>query len=451
MRFSDLTGRSVAVWGFGREGQAVVRECRALGLQPVVAEPDLEAPHDREAPPGAPADPALRYGAEARAALLGADVVVKSPGVPATSPLYRELLAAGVRLTSLTDLWLSEHHARTVAVTGTKGKSTTAALLDHLLRGLGVRSALLGNIGTPVLDEPAPAAEVAVLEVSSYQAQSVTVSPRAVVVTSLFPEHLTWHGSAEQYMTDKLHLLDFAPELVVCPGDDDALVARVRTHLGPDTALVLTDATTVHRTADGDVAWPDGYVVPREELPLLGLHNAGNVALALRTLEALGRLPADARDAARAALATFAPLPHRMERVPSDDGRTWIDDSLATAPEATVATLRALPDEQVVAIVGGADRGLDYAPLLDQALGADRLLLVLIGPTGRRLAAEIAERGLDVAHRAFDSFAEAARWAHDEGPAASLVLLSPAAASYDEFSDYRARAAAFREAALGRL
>ncbi|GAC1385636.1 MAG: UDP-N-acetylmuramoyl-L-alanine--D-glutamate ligase [Marmoricola sp.] len=439
MRFSDLTGHHVAIWGFGREGQAAFRRCRELGVTPVVAEPDLSAAPDYEA----------LIGDEAVHALLEAEIVIKSPGVPVTSPLYRQVQDQGTTVTSLTDLWLNDNAMRTIAVTGSKGKSTTSALIDHVLRGFGASSALLGNIGHQVLDEPEPPADIVVLEVSSYQAQSLTTSPRWAVVTSLFPEHLSWHGSEEAYYNDKLHLVDGGPEWVLS-APDAPLVARLEQRLRATTELVIPGDHTIH-VEDGDVVWPGGFRIPAADLPLVGHHNAGNIALALQAaVRLLGLDPNRAAPALATALRSFQPLAHRLETVPSDDGRRWIDDGLATAPAAVVGSLEALGADGIAVIVGGADRGLDFAPLVDfLAEHGEGIEVVLTGPAGHRIAEQLSTQTIAARWRVENSFAAAARWARSAANPASIVLLSPGAPSHDEYRDYVERSDAFRRIALG--
>jgi UDP-N-acetylmuramoyl-L-alanine---L-glutamate ligase len=432
--FSDLAGHRVVIWGYGREGRAVAAHLRELGIAFRVAEPDLPAPSS--APSDGKAE--VLYAAAGRDAVLGADVVIKSPGIPVTSDLYREAAAsAGLRITSLTDLWMQENAARTIAVTGTKGKSTTAALIVHVLAEAGRSVSLRGNIGTPVLDEPTPPSETVVMELSSYQAQSLTVSPRILAVTVLFPEHLTWHGSEEAYYADKLNAAAHGPEVVVLTGGDEELRARVATRAG-GVPLLATGPETVTVDEDGGLVWADGTRIAATDLPLLGRHQARNAALAALVCAQVGLTPA----AIAAAITTFAPLEHRMQPIDSTDGRTWIDDSLATAPEAVIATLEALPGRSVAAIIGGADRGLDFTRLTDYLAANPRVVPLLIGPVGRRIAASVGAQ-------AFEGFADAVRWAHSVANPAEVVLLSPGAPSFDEFADYEARSAAFKAAALG--
>lgn len=344
MEFSDLVGNRVAVWGYGREGQALVARLIELGIPHKICLPDETCGNQLGA----------FYGSAGQEALLKADVVIKSPGVPITSSLYVALTKQGVCLTSLSDLWLSSNYNRTVGVTGSKGKSTTAALIAHVLHSSGRNVSLRGNIGTSVLDEPSPPSELVVMEVSSYQAQSLTKSPRVVVVTSLFPEHQSWHGSLEGYYRDKLNILRHEPEVAIIPASHEDLLRRVR-EVAPDVRLITPSEDTVHVNSRGDIIWRDGARLPAECIPLIGRHQTANVALAALTCDQLG-VPSEL---AADAIQRFTPLPHRLERVASTDGRTWIDDSLATAPEAVVATLDALPESQGIAVlIGGGDRGL---------------------------------------------------------------------------------------------
>lgn len=433
MRFSDLDGRRVAVWGLGLEGRSALAALEARGIDASVAESDADAD-----------------------VLRAADVVVKSPGVPVSSPLYASLVANGVAFTSNTDLWLSENAERAIGVTGTKGKSTTSSAIAHLLGVLGEEVSLGGNIGVSLLDS-APTGTV-VLEVSSYQAQSISVSPRVAVVTSLFPEHLPWHGSAEAYFRDKLRLVSEGATHVIAPGHDQPLVDRILQVLPQDAALHLTHRGNTSVLSNRDIrtdpgraiwareesglVWEGVGTVPLTELPLIGTHNARNLALAvLAVAVALDIAAGDPRAAALLdGVRTFAPLSHRMETVPSRDGRRWIDDSLATAPEAVIAALSVFAQEPVALILGGADRGLDLAPLADYLRTRHAPVhLLLIGPAGARFGREHAD-GLGHAVLEFGRMADAVAWGLSVANPASVVLLSPGAPSFDEYKDYADRA-----------
>lgn len=416
MRFSDLAGRRVAVWGLGLEGRAALAALASRGIDAAVAESDADAD-----------------------VLRGAEVIVKSPGVPASSPLYAELVAAGVAFTSNTDLWLSSNSDRAIGVTGTKGKSTTSSAVAHLLGVLGEEVSLGGNIGVSLLD--AAESGTVVLEVSSYQAQSITVSPRVAVVTSLFPEHLPWHGSEEKYYADKLRLVSQGAVHVIAPGHDAPLVERIRAVL-PAGASLHTTSSGLIRADDAGLHWDGVGSIPPDELPLIGLHNARNLALAVLTVAvALDISAGDPRaEALLAGVRTFRPLAHRMETVPSRDGRRWIDDSLATAPEAVIAALSVFESEPVALILGGADRGLDLSPLAHYLRTRHAPVhLLLIGEAGARFGREHAS-GLGHAVLEFGRMADAVAWGLSPANPASVVLLSPGAPSFDEYKDYADRA-----------
>lgn len=448
MRYDELIGCSVVVWGAGREGRAAHDELQRRGIAALIAvtgggsvPSDL---HDAKTPSG---EAIAVAGEAARERLLTADVVVKSPGIAHTDPDYLALISEGVRVTTLTDLWLHERADRVIGVTGTKGKSTTSALIDHLLRSIGVTSTLVGNGGVPVTVGDDGTTAVAVTEVSSYQSADLTLSPRVAVVTSLYPEHLPWHGSYEQYVTDKLNLVALGAWNAVIPERDsvvgEAVLARV-----PATTQVRTPADLGLAVTDSAIIWQGVGTLAAEQIPLRGHHNLVNATLALTAVhEFLGSTLTDA-GALLAAVVTFVPLAHRLERVASSDGREWIDDGLATAPEAVVAGLESFADARVVLLVGGFDRGLAFEPLIAYlaARSADApVTAIAVGPAGARLATEAGERVAGI--RVAPSFATALDWASTQCPDTDVVMLSPGAPSFDEFVDYEARSAAFREAA----
>src|SRR4051812_49332525 len=226
VRLTDLRGRSVAVWGTGREGRAAVLAVAAHGPSRLIAVDDsanfLSVPWEGELAALAP----LAGGEHAFGALVSADVVVRSPGVPQTHPWMAELRGRGVAVTGGSALWMADHAARTIGVTGSKGKSTTSSLISQLLAAVDRPNVFGGNIGVPLLD--LPEAALYVLELSSYQCSDLTDSPRVAVVTALFPEHLDAHGGEREYYRDKLNLLRHQPELIVVNGADPRLSDEIR-------------------------------------------------------------------------------------------------------------------------------------------------------------------------------------------------------------------------------
>ncbi|MEV0005908.1 UDP-N-acetylmuramoyl-L-alanine--D-glutamate ligase [Micromonospora sp. NPDC050980] len=442
MRLSDLRGRHVAVWGAGREGRAAVIAIAAHGPAALVAVDDsanfLSLPWEGPLAAAAP----LVTGEEGFARLAAADVVVRSPGVPNTHPWMVELRHRGVPVTQGSALWMADHAERTVGVTGSKGKSTTASLISHLLTAMDRPNVFGGNIGVPLLD--LPEAELYVLELSSYQCADLSDSPRVAVVTALFPEHLDAHGGEREYYRDKLNLVAHGPHTVVVNGADP----RLAVELGDRAVVRAGSPDAVHVAAGPDGApWfhsRDTPLFPRAVLPLVGRHNEGNLCVALAVLDALGVDVAARRDTLAVAVAEFQGLAHRLTEIPDPSGLTFVDDTLATSPYAAMHAIDAYEGRPLTVIVGGTDRGLDYAPL--RAHLAEREITVIgIPDSGPRIVDALA--GLPAVRTELaDDLVAAVGLARKLTPAGGVVLLSPAAPSYGRFRNFEHRSEVFAQA-----
>jgi UDP-N-acetylmuramoyl-L-alanine---L-glutamate ligase len=465
LAWTDLRGARVGVWGFGREGNANLRKLRSMGVEPVLV--------DDNPVPGT--EPVLATAEGGLDALLRCEVVVKTPGISRYRPEAERLRAAGVVLAGGLGLWLQEaDRERVVCVTGTKGKSTTSSVLGHLLTGLGYRAMVGGNIGAVPYDPGfAGTYDYWVIEVSSYQATDLACSPPVTAVTSLHPDHLPWHGGVEQYYRDKLSACaQPGAELTVANGDSDLLRERA--------ALLAPHVEWVSESDEPGATW----LVP---LGLPGKHNRRNALIARRVLRALGVAGADDDAALRAAAADYVGLPSRLTTVGVVAGVSFVDDSLSTNVLPTLAALEAFPGRRIALIVGGQDRGIDYAPLTAGVLAREAPTFVLTLPdSGRRISSAFlsaSPAGLSASPAgAADTGAPGSAagpvvpatrvpfsgpvggvggfagvtdcpdlgaavaagfdWARPDG----IVLLSPAAPSFGQFRDYRDRADAFTHA-----
>lgn len=421
--WSDLRNRRVTVWGVGVEGRANLHKLRELGIDSAVVDRSSYALDDGTEVLAADTD-------EGRKALYSADVVVKSPGISRYGDLVRGLESSGVEVAGGMGLWLAEApRDRVVCITGTKGKSTTTSIAGSLLRGLGRRCFVGGNLGAPPWDPDAAGEfDYWVIEVSSYQATDVRVGPRVVAVTSLSQDHLSWHGSSvDNYYRDKLSLCTAPGVEVVVANGADALLRSHADLLGPSVAWV--------DELPGDWAG---------QLHLLGEHNLRNAAVARRILVVLG-VDEAADDAAMAGAAVdYEPLPSRLTLVGNVGGVDFVDDSLSTNVLPTLAALDAFPGRKVALLVGGFDRGIDYAPLAHGlAPRAAEVLVLTVPDNGPRIATTL--RAVDGSPNVVEcddietATARGYEWARPDG----VVLLSPAAPSFGRYADYRARAAAF--------
>ncbi|RDI97813.1 UDP-N-acetylmuramoyl-L-alanine--D-glutamate ligase [Dyella solisilvae] len=435
MRIADLAGKRVAVWGFGREGRAAITAIRArlpqLSLTLFCSEGEVSS--------AGVFDATLQVrGEEPDAIALSAfDVVVKSPGISAYKPALLAASEAGVRITSGTSLWFAERpDARVVAVTGTKGKSTTTALIAHLARSLGVRTALAGNIGMPMLELLDAQADLWAIELSSFQTGEAGPVELGVI-TSLYEEHLDWHGSRERYLEDKLKLAQVSRTLLV-NATQPSLLEKTAVH----PRRILFGQTEGWHVARGFIRRGAKAVFDVSRLQAPGEHNALNACAALESLEAMGF---DAL-AAAPSLGSFRPLPHRLQPLGAQGGHEWINDSISTTPQATLAALVSLPGRTVTVIVGGHDRGLDWSDFVAAMQQHAPHLIIAQGTNGPRIAKALREAGV-TALRETSSLDAAVALAREQAPPGSTVLLSPGAPSFDQFHDYAERGRHFAELA----
>jgi UDP-N-acetylmuramoylalanine--D-glutamate ligase len=456
---ADLRGRRALVLGLARSGAAAARFLADAGAQVTVY--DRRGPAElAEAIASLEArrlELELGISPEAGARLVAAaDLLVTSPSVsprfPTTDPWLREALAAaearGVELLSEAELFLRLTRARILAVTGTKGKTTTTALLGAIFSAAGVPHAVGGNIGSPLIeraDELAPASW-ALLELSELQLPTITRGADVAVYTNIRADHLDRHGSVAAYRAVKARLAELTAErggaVVLDAGDPGsaALGSRLdhrRVHwYGSGTAAELEASE-----AAGVLQLAGSPLLPVSEVPLPGAHLRRDVLAA-----ALGaHLAGVARGPIVEGIRVFRGVPHRLETIGWLRGVRWVNDSQATIPDAAVAALDAFAPAGVVLIAGGRGKDLDLGPFADRIAERCRAV-ILIGETADRLEALIAGR---VPVRRAAGMDEAVALAAALASAGDVALLAPAAASFDMFTDYAARGEAFRAAAVG--
>lgn len=445
---ADLAGTSVAIVGVGREGQAVAKMLqRDVPAARLLAIDQVDGDHAkawREA-----FDIPLHTLTGEQNLPAGIDIAVVSPGFSPANALVQALQAAKVTITSGTDLFFSLNHSRIIGVTGSKGKSTTSAVVHHLLRAHGVDAVVGGNVGVPLWD--LPQARWIVAEVSSYQASALHFSPHTAVLTALFEEHIDWHGSFEAYATDKLNLVGHGPTYLVVNTTHKILLAELEARYPRHPRINVGDGEAWHIKRvgrDSFIAHDDHPVIALDQLPLVGEHNAWNVLLALAAVETVTRL--DYALTAQA-LASFHPLPHRMQPVSDPSGVRFINDSLATNPPALAAALRSLRPHRVIALVGGRDRGVDDEPLREELLEHPPAALIGLPDSGPALLEKVRGWfvGAGVDERYWPHFVlaadmdDAVRTARNIAKPGDVVALSPGAPSFGRYRDYQERAEDF--------
>jgi UDP-N-acetylmuramoylalanine--D-glutamate ligase len=426
------------VVGLGVTGDAVARRLVSDGPVTVVDDrPDTAAFAGRAAAlealgvtvVGAPSPEQL-------AGLVGAaDLVVPSPGVPESHPVYGLAGQAGVPIYSEIELAGVAAAARSlplVAVTGTNGKTTVTTMIAEMLTAAGQRALAAGNIGRPLFDAVHDDVDVVVAEVSSFQLRfTETFRPRVAVLLNVAEDHLDWHPSFKDYVAAKARIFanQAGDDLLVFNADDAAVAEVARTAPARSMAFTLGDGPGVWRVAGGHLVRPDGEVVLAvADLARNAPHDIANALAAAATAADLGVTD----DALSAILATFSGLPHRVTPVGQSGGVTFVDDSKATNPHAALAALAGF--SSVVLLAGGRNKGLDLGVLRQEA-GHIRAV-VAIGEAAGEVEACFA--GLRPVRRA-GSMAEAVRLGAELAEPGDTVLLSPACASFDWYSGYAAR------------
>ncbi|MGU3315514.1 UDP-N-acetylmuramoyl-L-alanine--D-glutamate ligase [Sphingomonas sp. M6A6_1c] len=420
-----FAGRRYAVLGLARSGLATVRALAASGAYVVGWDTDPDARARAAAIDG------FIVHDIAELSLDGAAGLVVSPGVPLnTHPLAARAREAGVPVIGDIELFaqargdLPPH--KVVGITGTNGKSTTTALIHHILRTAGVPALMGGNIGLPILEQPPlPAGGVYVLELSSYQLDlTQSLDCEVAVLLNVTPDHLDRYDGFEAYAASKARLFAMqSPGHAAIIGIGDAPSAQIARGLS---------ARGEHLTKIAP-----GICMDQSHWPTLqGPHNAQNALAAIAAVKALGVAEADIDRG----LASFTGLPHRMETVAVRNGVTFVDDSKATNPESTAPALGAFG--RIHWIVGGKRKGDDLdacAPYFDRVVAA-----YTIGEAGPLFAGLLEGRVPAVTHSG-DLVTAVAQAAAAATPG-DTVLLSPACASFDQFRDYEERGAAFRAA-----
>ena len=438
MKRSGWTDGRVAILGIGREGQAARRYLRTVY-------PDIHLTLVAEAAPGQDfierlsENDHLLTGPLAEAGLESFDILVRSPGISPYRNSIRRARAAGASLTTPSNLWFAAHpDQNTICITGTKGKSTTSALLAHMLESCGYRVRLAGNIGLPLLECDDQDVDWWVIELSSYQLADLEASPSISVILNLSTDHLDWHGSEQTYRDDKLRLATLAGCRPLVANASDSVLSAALSGYGDTVWFNSKSGFRVERGKLFDGETPLPAVLP-DGLP--GAHNLANIAAALTVLRLIGaKLSTGIKS-----IASFPCLPYRLQTIGEQAGVRFVNDSISSAPVATMAALEAFSGKMVTLLVGGLDRGLDWTPYMDRIKAELPHAVIGIPDNGPRIIREMRRANIGPENGLHESqdLAEAVVLAKKLTPPGGIVLLSPGAPSFPRFDDYRDRGRQF--------
>lgn len=388
MLIDELKDKSILLWGFGAEGQGVLRFLKKRGLDKKVCiynDKETSIADEFKAYPS-------YHGDVLEKLLAKTDVIIKSPGV---SKYKEEIIKAqrnGVKVTSSTDLVLSEIRSqyperKIIAVSGSKGKSTSVSALYHIMSKQGYKVALGGNIGRPLIELLDEDFDYLVAEISSYQAADLSVSPHIAMFTNLYYVHSAWHLSHENYCRDKLHLVAHQGEGDVCfVNARNPELMKYAAEI-KNKNIRFYDAKDSFHAEGKKLYYKEEEVLDINNLKLCGDHNLDNLAGVFSILTELG---ADIKQAAKD-MSSFEPLAHRLQNVSTKKGVTFINDSISTAPEAALGAMKSFDDNMVV-ISGGEENTQDYSEYAKYVENNPKVKMVItLYQCGPKIAAKIRE------------------------------------------------------------
>ena len=415
--FKRLRGKRILILGFGREGKSSLAFIQKFLPHAIVGVADKNESAFKDLK----TDAKLYFGENYFDAVKDYDIVLKTPGIS-----LKDKDVDLSKITSQTDLFLDEFHSQIIGITGTKGKSTTSTLIYHLLKESGRDAILAGNIGIPIFDviEKISNKTIIVFELSAHQLQFIHRSPHIGILLNVFEEHLDHFGTFEAYRDAKLNIIRKM-------GDKDWAVTNDEFCYEADKMMIRS---LNYQYYDFGVNW--------DNVPLHGDHNRLNVKAALCAIYAFG-IPVDD---VLPHLYTFQPLEHRQELVGTFGGVTFYNDSISTIPQAAIAALQTIKGVKFL-LLGGFDREIDYSPLIEYLMNNPVEHILYTGKAGARMFDMLQRAGYQGDIKNFKDLNEAFEIIKSLSKNGDICLLSPAAASYDQYKNFEERGRVFKELA----
>ena len=406
-------GKKIAILGFGREGQSTYKLLRSIFPKMLLTICDASADICESAVIANDTNIRILTGKNYQNTLQGYDLIIKSPGVKLNNAEFLK-----DKITSQTDIFLKIFGHQTIGITGTKGKSTTSTLTNFILNESGLKSVLLGNIGIPAFDmlERIDDNTIIVYELSAHQLEYTNHSPHIGILLNIFPEHLDYFDGYEKYRSAKLKIADNQDS------SDLLIINSGIEYLGVQEVSIISKGVSCV-----------------SNLKLKGDHNRKNAMFAFTTALNYGVNPEKAKEI----IARFPGLPHRLEFVCERDGIVYYNDSISTIPQSAIAAVKALENVDTI-ILGGYDRGIDYQELVNFLTVSVVSNFIFLGMAGNRIMGLFPN---EYYGRLFLSrnLEEAVVIAKSKTAKGKICLLSPAAASYDQFYNFEHRGDMFKE------
>ncbi|MEA2056810.1 MAG: UDP-N-acetylmuramoyl-L-alanine--D-glutamate ligase [Patescibacteria group bacterium] len=482
---SRLLTKKILILGLAKEGWSSYQFLRKnlpekiIGLADQKTQPDLEKKWQDTI--NTDSNLKLHLGPDHLDSLTEYNLILKTPGIPSTLKPIKNAINGRVELSSNLELMLKivsnwqEQEKKsldvklkkapdtlfepiTIGVTGTKGKSTTASIIHHVLKSAGLDSVLVGNIGTPALDRinQITSKTKLVIEMSSHQLADLKLSPDIAVIQRITSEHLDYYQNQQEYVNSKkaITMYQKVNQYVIYDHEwpTTQQIANLSSGHHLNFSLEEKNDSLVY-SKNNELVFRDKKglkeaIIATSEVPLLGEHNLVNTMPSILIAKMFGL----ANKQIQQAISTFKPLPHRLELVTKKNGVEYYNDSMATMPDAAMSALLVFANQPIILLAGGHERNQDFVPLANSIVKHNVKSLILFPPTGERIWQEVEkilreqESTKPIDHHLVSNMDEAITIAANSAVTEDIVLLSPGAASFGCFANYQDRGEQFRRA-----
>lgn len=482
----QLNNKSICILGLGQEGLSTYQFLRKilpdLNLTLADASPREKLSEDVKKLISADGKIRLSLGEDYLENIEQYEIIFKTPGIPLSTPQIQQALKTNSKISSNLQLFLemvelfklknnpydiklNGHDSSllepiTIGVTGTKGKSTTAAVIHQTFAHNNLKSVLVGNIGQPALDyvDQVTSKTKIVIELSSHQLDQLTISPDIAIIQEVRSEHLDYFPNQKAYVSSKKSITKYqkANQYVIY-NQEWKLTSEIAA-LSPGKKLYFQLNQPINNYKNDILVYLKSYyltfkdidkeisVIKTDDIPILGRHNLLNVAPAI----IVGKMFGLSSQQIAAGIKNFKPLPHRLEKIATKNGISYINDSMATMPDAAISALSCFDDQPIILLAGGHERQQDFQPFAEKIVQSQVKAIALFPPNGQRLWNEIIKKQQElkvknkIQHKIVNSMEEALEFAQQHAQVGDVVLLAPGAASFGVFKNYADRGEQFR-------
>lgn len=433
MNLSDVINSNFAIWGIGKEGLSILKEIRKRNKDisvNIINDSEINKETKEQLKNY---EPICIYNTYSK--IKDLDIIIKSPGVSYYKDEIKEALNNNIKITSLTNLWLAENeNKKKLFITASKGKSTTTALTTFILNSMGINAISGGNIGSPLFD--LSEADVYVLELSSYQITDLEHRADIGAILNLYPAHQIWHKSVEQYYEDKLKVTDNIKKLLLnkefsYPDINHNNVSFYNTN----DSFHFDKEFLYHK---------EKKLVSLKELKIIGEHNYSNLCCALSLASEFGEITNSVIEK----LIDFSPIPHRLEDLGIHKEIKYINDSISTIPESTLAALRSVDSKNISLLVGGQEVEADWSVVFNYLTNNPINALIGLPDSGKKIIENfnkyIAGKNTSIKTYISNDLSDAVKFAKENTLKNGLILLSPGTPSYGKYKNFEERGLEFK-------